>query len=195
MLAALKYKSIILESFYLDVDDITIKRKNDDLVKGKFKKDEVVFPYALIGNNGYDYKGIWIPGGNTTISLPWILIVLRKIEFKDKDVIDHIDGDITNNDRTNLRVTTQETNCRNRKMRKDNTTGYTGLNYHKAGKCYVIRRTIDGKRLRRSHKTFEGAIEIWKEIEKLGLQDGYTERHGKRKRSTTIESTSQDDGS
>ncbi len=179
MIAALKYKNNILEEFYLDEDDITIKRKKDDTVKGKFKKDDIVIPYSLIGNTGYNYKGIHIPGKRTSISLPWILTVLRGIEFQEKNVIDHIDGNITNNNRINLRITTQEMNCKNRSKRCDNTTGYTGLSYHKPTNRYVVRRTIEGKRLWRSHKTFEGALEIWKEVEKLGLKDGYTKRHGR----------------
>ena len=179
MLAALKYKNIILEEFYLDEDDITIKRKKNDTVKGKFKKNEIVIPYQLIGDKGNDYKGIHIPGCKTTISLPWILLVLRRIEFENENVIDHLDGDITNNSRKNLRVTTQEMNCKNRAKRSDNTTGYTGLTFHKPTGRWVVRRTIKRKRIWKSHKTFEGALKIWKEIEKLGLQDGYTERHGK----------------
>ncbi len=178
MLAALKYKQTILENFYLDEDDITIKRLRNDTVKGKFKKDEIVKPYQLIGNNGYDYRGIWIPGKNTTISLPWILLVLREVNFEDGEVIDHKDGDITNNLRNNLRTTTQQMNCRNRKKHKNNTSGYTGLSFHKPTGRYAVRRTVNGKRIWRSHKTLEGAIEIWKEVEKLGLKDGYTERHG-----------------
>lgn len=188
MLAALKYKKEVLDNFYLDNDDITIRRNKDDVLKGKFKKNDIVSGYTLVGNSGYDYRGIHIPGLRTSISVPWILVVLRKINFDDKNVIDHIDGDITNNHRDNLRVTTQSLNCRNRKRHSNNTTGYTGLSFHKPTGRYAVRRTINGKRLWRSHKTLEGAIEIWKEVEKLGLQHGYTKRHG-RLCSTTIEST------
>ena len=180
MLAALKYKQNILDSFYLDDDDITIKRMNDDIRNGRFKKNDIVTSYTLRGEKGNDYRGIHIPGLNSgvSISLPWVLTVLRNIEFNDKNIIDHKDGDITNNTRINLRVTTQEMNCKNRTKRSDNTTGYTGLSFHKPTGRYSVRRTINGKRLWRSHKTLEGAIEIWKEVEKLGLTDGYTKRHG-----------------
>lgn len=179
MLAALKYKSKIEEVFYLDSDDITVRRRCDDLVKGKFKMFEPVIPYTLKGNNGNDYKGIWLPGEGTTISLPWVLTVLRGIEFEDNMVIDHINGDITNNCRSNLRVITQHENCKNQKMRKNNTTGYTGVSYHKPSGRYLARATINGKRINRSHETLEGAIEIKKELEKEALLDGYTKRHGK----------------
>ena len=178
MLTALKYKNDILEWFYLDDDDITIRRAKDDNLKGKFKKDDIVIPFPLKGNKGYDYKGIWIPRIGKNILLPWALMVLRGIEIEDGMVIDHIDGDRTNNSRDNLRLVSQSENCRNRIMRKDNTTGYTGLSFHKPSGRYVVRRTIKGKRIWKSHKTLEGAIEIWKEVEKLGYTDGYTKRHG-----------------
>ena len=188
MLAALKFKNNILESFYLDKDDLTIRRKTDDLVKGKFKKNEVVVPYTLQGNNGFDYRGVWVPGSGTTISLPWVLTVLRGVDFSDGMVVDHRDGDITNNLRTNLRVITQQENSKNRKVRHDSTTGITGINFHKPSGKYTVRRTINGKRTSRSHETLEGAIEILKSLEAESLADGYTKRHCQCERSTTIES-------
>lgn len=89
-----------------------------------------------------------------------------------------MDGDILNNSRSNIIVTTQGLNCRNKAKYKNNTTGYTGITFRKDSGKYVIRRTINGKRVFRSHKTLEGAVEILRELEKLGLEDGYTKRHG-----------------
>jgi len=188
MLAALNYKSNILDQFYLDDDGMTIRRKVDDKVKGKFHKDDVVTPYQLVGN-GNDYKGIWIPGCNTTISLPWVLTVLRGVKFTDGMVIDHINGDITDNTEENLRVVTQQENCKNRKIRHDNTTGYTGISYKKSADLYIVRRTINNKRINRSHKTLEGAIKILRELDEESIQDGYTKRHCQCERSTTIENS------
>ncbi len=178
MLTALKYKDVLLKEFYLDVDDITIRR-NTDGYHGRYKKHDVVKPYVFTGNNGYDYKGVHIPRTRTSISLPWLLTVLRKVPFTDKQVLDHLDGDITNNCRENIRVTTQCINSKNQKLSRNNTSGYTGISYNKQAKLYTVRRTIQGKRLYRSSKTLDGAIEHLKELTALGLQDGYSERHGK----------------
>ncbi len=178
MLAALKYKNEILDWFYLDGDDITIRRTKDDDLKGKFKKDEIVIPYKFIGNKGFDYKGVWIPRVGTTIALPWVLSILRCIEFKDKMVIDHINGNRMDNSRNNIRIVTQAENCKNRTKHKNNTSGYTGLSFHKPTGRWVVRRTVNGKRIWKSSTTKEGAIEIWKQVEKLGHKDGYTKRHG-----------------
>jgi len=179
MLAALKYRQDILDSFYLDEDDITIRRTRGDKVKGKFKKDEVVTSYIFKGNRGKAYHGIWIPGVGTTIGTHWIVTVLRGITIPEGSVIDHLNGDRLDNSRSNLKVTTQSMNCRNRGKHKNNTSGYTGISFHKPTGRFVVRRTINGKRIWKSHKTLEGAIEILKEVERLGREDGYTERHGK----------------
>lgn len=45
--------------------------------------------------------------------------------------IDHIDGDRTNNCRSNLRAVTHAQNCLNRKRSKNNTTGRKGISIRK----------------------------------------------------------------
>ena len=178
MLTALKYKERILEEFYLSDDDITIHR-NKNGYRGRFSKHDIVKPFIFKGANGMDYKGIHIPLTRTSISLPWLLVILREIPFKDNQVIDHLDGNITNNSRKNLRVVTQWVNAKNQKKRKNSTSGYTGINYNKQAKLYTIRQTIKGKRVYRSSKTLENAINHLNELRELGLKDGYTQRHGK----------------
>ena len=45
--------------------------------------------------------------------------------------IDHVDGDPSNNDPSNLRLCTQGQNMCNTRLRDDNTTGVKGLDLHK----------------------------------------------------------------
>jgi hypothetical protein len=47
------------------------------------------------------------------------------------EYIDHIDGCKTNNAISNLRECTQQQNCYNRKMSKNNKLGYKGISIHK----------------------------------------------------------------
>lgn len=59
-------------------------------------------------------------------------------------VVDHINGDVTDNRRENLRVCTQSQNSMNRGNRSDNTTGYKGVYYKKRDGKFVAQIKNDG---------------------------------------------------
>lgn len=52
-------------------------------------------------------------------------------EIDDSMVIDHINGDMSDNRISNLRVATSSQNAMNRKLCSINTSGYKGVSYHK----------------------------------------------------------------
>lgn len=176
MLTVNKYRDVLLEEFYLDSDDITIRR-NKDGWRNKYKKHDIVKPYKLCKHG---YGGIHIPRTRTTVSYSHLVTLLRGIEIPDDCVIDHIDGDNTNNSRSNLRVTTQAINCRNTKKSKNNTSGLTGVSWNKSAGCYIVRKYLNGKRVYGgSRKTLEEAAALMNELNAEALKQGYTERHGK----------------
>lgn len=59
--------------------------------------------------------------------------------------IDHIDHDRSNNSISNLRLVTRKENGRNQSVRIDNSTGVTGVSWHKPLSKYCARITVDGK--------------------------------------------------
>lgn len=61
-------------------------------------------------------------------------------------IIDHIDNDRTNNRIENLREATQEQNCLNRVMHKNNRSGYKNVFWHLAMNKWSVQITIDRKR-------------------------------------------------
>lgn len=66
----------------------------------------------------------------------------------DGKVVDHIDRNTLNNDTDNLRFCTIGENCRNSKKRRDNTSGYKGVDFNKAEGKYRARIRIgNGKRI------------------------------------------------
>jgi HNH endonuclease len=68
---------------------------------------------------------------------------------RDFDVIDHIDGDGTNNKIFNLRTANMAVNARNAAMRKDSSSGIAGVHWHvgRWGRpVWVARVQINGKR-------------------------------------------------
>jgi len=76
-----------------------------------------------------------------------ITILIHRVIMGDPDgfQIDHIDGDGLNNRRSNLRFATHAENLRNRKMAKNNTSGFKGVYWDLARKKWRARITFDGK--------------------------------------------------
>jgi len=63
---------------------------------------------------------------------------------KDKEV-DHIDGNVLNNQRANLRICTRRQNARNRKKNKNSKSPYKGVQWLKEIKMWQAKIRIDGK--------------------------------------------------
>jgi hypothetical protein len=59
--------------------------------------------------------------------------------------IDHIDGNRLNNQRSNLRFATSSQNKANRGPRKDNTSGYKGVSWHKQRNKWTARIKANDK--------------------------------------------------
>ena len=92
-------------------------------------------------------------------------------------IIDHLDGNPHNNRINNLACKTQRQNTQNSSRNKNNTSGITGIRWSEYHGHYVIRRTVNGKRLSRSRKTLEQAKIVLDELTKMDT--AYTARHGK----------------
>lgn len=63
----------------------------------------------------------------------------------DNMMVDHIDHNTLNNQFENLRVCTMAQNQYNRKMNRNNSTGYKGVKPH--GRGYMARIRVDGKEI------------------------------------------------
>ena len=64
-------------------------------------------------------------------------------------MIDHSDGDGTNNRRSNMRIATHAENMRNRRMSTNNTSGFKGVHWDKKSRkwCAQIRNNSVGRYL------------------------------------------------
>ena len=81
--------------------------------------------------------------------------------------VDHINGDPSDNRKCNLRVCTHSENLKNQKLYKDNTSGYSGVNWDKNKRRWVAEIIVDGKRIRKRFKSKNEAIAKRKEWEEL----------------------------
>lgn len=61
-------------------------------------------------------------------------------------VVDHINGNILDNRRCNLRICTQKENIKNQKIRRNNTSGYKGVHFNKKLKKWCARYSLNNKR-------------------------------------------------
>ena len=175
MLTVNKYREVLLKEFYLDSDGMTIRRATDGY-KGKWKQHDAVSGYKLCKHG---YVGIHIPSTRTSINKAHLITLLRGIDIPEGSVIDHIDGDSTNNSRDNIRIVSQQLNCRNAKARPNNSTGVNGITRDKYGK-FIVRLYIDGKRQYLGYRaTLEEAIALKENYNPERTLDGYTARHGK----------------
>jgi hypothetical protein len=92
------------------------------------------------------------------------------------DQIDHINGVRDDNRISNLRVVSNQENLKNASMRRNNTSGVTGVCWHKLQRKWVAQIKINGRRLNLGlFDTIEEAAAVRKEA---SIKYGYTERHG-----------------
>jgi len=119
-----------------------------------------------------------------------IILVMQGVDILNK-VIDHEDGNPFNNSVSNLRVTTQMSNCQNQRMRVTNTSGVVGVSIkvNKEGRSYFGAYCGAGKKRNTKYfsiddlgynEAFNLACEYRKEmLVKLNTQGAeYSERHG-----------------
>lgn len=104
--------------------------------KWHYKKDQ-----------GYAAKSVYLPpinGVRRQITLRMHRFIMNTPKGLETD---HVDRNRLNNQRSNLRICTKSENQRNVSNRKDNTSGYKGINWNKQHRKWVVRIQVDNKRI------------------------------------------------
>jgi len=79
------------------------------------------------------------------------------LEHEDARLADHKNGDTLDNRRSNLRIATYSQNCANKKLRKDSTSGFNGVNFEKSMGMWLARVYFNHVEYRIGH--FPTAVE------------------------------------
>ena len=112
--------------------------------------------------DAYGYWNAPIKGSNKYIKLHQLIMknINDSYNKSRKFVPDHLNRNKSDNRRFNLELKTQQYNNRNRSISSNNTSGKTGVNYSKRDKLWYARiYNNDNKRIQKSFKTFEEAVE------------------------------------
>lgn len=96
-------------------------------------------------------------------------------EIPDQE-IDHKNRDATDNKWNNLKDSGHAQNCRNRSMRKDNSSGITGVSYRADRKKWRAHCCVNGKRHHLG--TFSEIDEAAMEVLEFRSANGFTKGHG-----------------
>lgn len=94
---------------------------------------------------GYSHKKSPRPERKTVYMHRLIMERVLGRKLISTETVDHINGDTLDNRRSNLRLATPAENMRNQKRRKDNSSGYKGVCFHKQTKKWMARVVIKGK--------------------------------------------------
>ncbi|MCK9436568.1 MAG: HNH endonuclease [Synergistaceae bacterium] len=84
------------------------------------------------------------------------ILIAKRLNLKQ---VDHIDGNGLNNQRSNLRKTTTKQNSYNKKLAKNNTTGYKGVRWRSDRGNYTVMISVNKKQIYvgSSHNILEAA--------------------------------------
>ncbi len=94
--------------------------------------------------NSYAYRMKYFPDTKKMSIIYMARFILKAPKNKQ---VDHINGNGLDNRRKNLRLCTQDENAKNRKLNKNNTSGYRGVYWHKHSKKYQAIISIGNSKL------------------------------------------------
>jgi len=96
------------------------------------------------GNTYYAIRGVW---KDNKVFRFFMHREILDLKYKDGKITDHINRNGLDNRKTNLRIVTKAENCRNHTKFSTNTSGYTGVSWHKVIKKWQSQIRAGGKKI------------------------------------------------
>ena len=134
---------------------------------------------TTVASNGYLQVGITDSNGLMKMFLVHQIIYYMVSGIEPLQIVDHYNGDKLNNKFSNLRLTTESGNQRNKKMQRNNTSGITGVSWDKPTGKWVAKATDNDGKLKHLgcfDDIHEAAAVV--QAHYSNPNNGYSERHG-----------------
>ena len=170
------------EYFFIDKSSPSGLSRKQGVYTGTYHKGTLGYcGYKAKRKDGQQY---WrVKYKNKSPQVHRIIWQLQYGDIPDGLVVDHIDGNSLNNNLNNLRLVTQEENCKNRRKSKNNSSGHHGVTID----SYSCRATwVDSDGIKKSKRFnirklgFEEALRQASEYRKsMDVASGYSSTHGK----------------
>jgi hypothetical protein len=123
---------------------------------------------CAISTRGYKYVDLCNKGNNKKMKIHRLVADAFIQNKNNKNCVDHINHDITDNNAENLRWATNKENSQNKLKYKSNSSGFIGVSLQKSTKKWVARIKINGKyNYIGSFETAEEASQAYQEQAKL----------------------------
>lgn len=133
--------------FKIDIDDYDFFTKYK-WASEKHIKNNNVFEYlvtSIFNNDTKSWSGMYF---HIKIKEDFIIKYKLEHDYNKQIIVDHINGDTTDNRRQNLRVRTQSENNMNKTIQHNNTSGIVGVSWDKNAKLWISHIAINKKRIR-----------------------------------------------
>ena len=145
-----------------------ISNSNRVKVGDKVSPTRKIGDIVLVGINGKIYR----------LHRLIYLYFNENFDIEDRKIqIDHIDIDRSNNRIENLRVANNKENNCNKKIQRNNTSGFRGVKHYPEGrkKCWLGYYKVDGKMISKYFLTKNEAIEFAEHNRKIHHEEFYNE--------------------
>lgn len=173
--------STLIREMFVLVDNVLYWKERP---KNHFRSDGVCSwwnsmyagkPAGSVGNKGYLLIRISMPEFEFRIVAHRLIWLWHYGSFP-TGIVDHIDQNKLNNCITNLRDVDKVTNARNMKMHSNNTSGVSGVSWHKRDKKWNARCDVLGKRQFLGY--FDDLQDALNAVTAFRIANGFTAQHG-----------------
>jgi hypothetical protein len=96
----------------------------------------------IVNNKGYPLRTIWVNGKTKNLYMHRYILMAPNNLY-----VDHINGDILDNRRENLRLATHAENIRNIGMKSHNTSGYKGVSWREDKGKWMAKITYNWRQI------------------------------------------------